>query len=159
MQRMAAPVLLCFDGSENAGHAIAEAGRLLGPQPAVVLTIWEPVSCWEPYDPGAILSAAIAKLGSDALGLDEIAKDLAREKMKQGIELARTAGFDAEGRLGEGKTWKAICEAAGELDARAIVLGARGLSRLQSALLGSVSAAVLVHASRPVLVIPPEDDE
>jgi nucleotide-binding universal stress UspA family protein len=154
---MAEPVLLCFDGSDGAAHAIAQASRLLGARPAVVLTVWEPVSCWEPYDPGAILSAAVAKLGSDALGLDEIAADLAREKMEHGVELARSAGFDAEGRLAEGKTWKAICETARELDASAIVLGARGLSRIESALLGSVSTSVIVHARRPVLVIPADD--
>ena len=38
-----------------------------------------------------------------------------------------------------------ICDVANELDAELIVLGARGLSRVQSAL-GSVSAAVVQHA-------------
>jgi len=36
----------------------------------------------------------------------------------------------------------------------AIVLGARGLSRVESILLGSVSSAVVTHAKRPVLVVP-----
>jgi hypothetical protein len=40
-----------------------------------------------------------------------------------------------------------------ELTAAAIVLGARGFSRVQSVLLGSVSATVSVHASRLVLII------
>ena len=53
-----------------------------------------------------------------------------------------------------GKTWRAICDVAGEIDAVTIVLGARGLSRVGSLLLGSVSSAVLVHAKRPVLVVP-----
>lgn len=110
---------------------------------------------WEPYDPGALLGAGIAKLGSKALGLDEIASDLAREKMQRGVALARTSGFDARGQIAQGKPWQAICQAAEELDASTIVLGARGLSRIQSALLGGVSAAVLVHANRPVLVVPP----
>jgi universal stress protein family protein len=35
------PVVLCFDGSEDARRAIEEAGRLLAPRPAVVLTVWE----------------------------------------------------------------------------------------------------------------------
>jgi hypothetical protein len=51
------PVLLCFDGSNDAATAIAKAGELLGPRTAVVLTVWEPVALWQPYDPATILTA------------------------------------------------------------------------------------------------------
>ena len=151
------PVLLCFDGSDDAAAAIAQAGELLGPRTAVVLTVWEPVAVWEPYDPATILTAPVSKLASKALGLDEIGNELARDKADRGVALARDAGFEAHGRVEEGKSWRAICEVAEELDAGAIVVGARGLSRIQSVLLGSVSAAVVVHAHRPVLVIPVHD--
>lgn len=152
------PVLLCFDGSDGATTAIAAAGELLAPRDAVVVTVCEPVAVWEPYDPGALLSAGVATLGADALGLDEIANQLAQDKLERGVELAQRAGFHARGQIERGKTWHAICEAAAELDASTIVLGARGLSRVESMLLGSVSAAVLVHARRPVLVIPHQDE-
>jgi nucleotide-binding universal stress UspA family protein len=148
------PVLLCFDGSDDAAAAIAQAAELLAPRPAVVLTVWEPVATWEPYDPATILSAPVSKLLSGELGIDQIAADLAEEKVKQGVTLASNAGFSAQGRVAHGKTWRTICDVAGELDAAAIVLGARGLSRVGSALLGSVSFAVTVHAKRPVLVVP-----
>jgi nucleotide-binding universal stress UspA family protein len=69
--------------------------------------------------------------------------------------LASAAGFAAEGRTARGKSWRAICDVAEELDAATIVVGARGLSRLESVLLGSVSSAVAVHAKRPVLIVPP----
>ncbi len=84
------------------------------------------------YDPATILTAPVSKLVSKELGLDEIASQVARETSDQGVALARMAKLDAE----------------------PIVVGARGLSRVQSALLGSVSSAVVVHAHRPVLVIP-----
>jgi nucleotide-binding universal stress UspA family protein len=148
------PVLLCFDGSDDAGTAIEQAGLLLGPTDAIVLTVCEQVEAWEPSDPSP-LSAGIVKLAHRPLGLDEIATDAATETLSRGVELARAAGFRAEGRLGHGKAWQAICDAADELDAPVIVLGARGLSRVRSALLGSVSAAVAAHAHRPLLVIPP----
>lgn len=147
------PVLLCFDGSENASLAIGEAAALLVEHAAVVVTVWEPAAVWEPYDPVGIVSSGVAKLGSAALGLDEIASEIAAEKLERGVTLAREAGFEAEGRIAHGKTWRAICELADEVDAAAIVLGARGLSRVRSALLGSVSSAVLVHTHRPVLVV------
>jgi nucleotide-binding universal stress UspA family protein len=150
----AGPVLICYDGSEDAAAAIATAGRILGPRRAVVLTVWEPVAVWQPYDPATGLTAPLSKLASRALGLDEIARDLAEERVVTGGELARQAGFEAEGRTTGGKPWRAICDVANDIDAEPIVIGARGLSRVQSALLGSVSAAVVQHARRPVLVVP-----
>ncbi len=62
------PVLLCFDGSNDAATAIAKAGELLGPRTAVVLTVWEPVALWELYDPATILTAPLSKLASKELG-------------------------------------------------------------------------------------------
>ena len=147
-------MLLCFDGSDDAATAIAQAAELLAPRRAVVLTVWEPVATWEPYDPATILTAPVSKLVSGELGIDEITAELAEEKVKQGLAVASSAGFAAQGRVAHGKTWRTICDVAGEIDAVTIVLGARGLSRVESLLLGSVSSAVLVHAKRPVLVVP-----
>jgi nucleotide-binding universal stress UspA family protein len=147
-------LLLCFDGSDDAAAAIAKAGEMLAPCSAVVLTVWEPVGSWAPYDPGTMITAPLSRLTSNALHLDEIIRDVAREQVEQGAELATKAGFQAEGRLEQGKPWHEICRVASELDAEAIVVGARGLGRVESALLGSVSLAVVHHARRPVLVVP-----
>lgn len=147
------PVLLCFDGSEDAAVAISRAGEILGPRQAVVLTVLEPARSWEPTDPATILDAPVGRLLSKALELDEIAAEVVEEELGRGVELARAAGFDAQGRTAQGKPWKAICEVATELDAAVIVLGARGLSRVKSVLLGSVSTAVSVHSPRPVLIV------
>jgi nucleotide-binding universal stress UspA family protein len=148
------PALLCFDGSADAEAAIARSGVLLEPRSALVVTVWEPVKTWAPYDPATIISAPLSRLTSDELGMDKIAADVARETVERGVKLAGGAGFDAQGRVAKGKTWRAICDIGDELDAVLIVLGARGLSRVQSALLGSVSATVSVHAGRPVLIVP-----
>src|SRR5918994_1464992 len=36
------PLLLCYDGSEDAKHAIEHAGRVLGGRDALVVTVWQP---------------------------------------------------------------------------------------------------------------------
>jgi hypothetical protein len=36
------PLLICYDGSEDAKYAIRSAGRLLGERHPLVLTVWEP---------------------------------------------------------------------------------------------------------------------
>lgn len=155
--RASHPVLLCFDGSDDAAKAIAEAGALLRSGSAVALTVWEPCATWEPYDPATILTAPVSKLASGVLELDEIAQAAAAQTVAEGVSLAVAAGFTAQGRTVDGKPWRAICDVAEEIDASTIVLGARGLSRVESVLLGSVSSAVAVHAKRPVLIVPHGD--
>ena len=44
--------------------------------------------------------------------LDEAVRDIARGRMEHGIELATQAGFQAEGRLEEGKPGRMICRVA-----------------------------------------------
>lgn len=148
------PALICFDGSDDAVVAIAAAGEMLAPRAAVVLAVSEPVASWAPYDPATILGAPLSRLASKALDLDDITREVAREQLARGSELATSAGFRAEGRLEVGKPWRIICDIADELGAEPIVVGARGLGRVESALLGSVSTAVVFHTKRPVLVVP-----
>ena len=145
--------MLCFDGSAGAEAAIATAGRLFAPGLAVVVTVREPLDLWAPYDPITLLDTSVARLGAKALGLEEVADELAQDQLTRGIELSRAAGFTAEGRIARGKPWRAICDFADEFDAAVIVVGSHGQSRIRSALLGSVSTAVSVHARRPVLIV------
>jgi nucleotide-binding universal stress UspA family protein len=147
-------VLLCYDGSDDAAAAIAQAAGLLKSRDALVLTVWEPVSSWEPFDPGSILGAGVSKLAAEATGVDEIVRQVAEDKLGRGIELAAQAGFaHPKGRLRCGRPWRVICDVADDVDAGSIVLGARGQSRLESVLVGSVCSAVIAHTARPVLVI------
>jgi hypothetical protein len=36
------PLLICYDGSEDAKHAIESAGGLMADRPALVVTVWQP---------------------------------------------------------------------------------------------------------------------
>ena len=85
-----------------------------------------------------------------------MALERANRTVEYGVELARDAGFTVEGRLERSMSavWRAILDIADETDAQLIVAGARGLSALQSMLLGSVTTPLVHHSTRPVLVVP-----
>lgn len=70
-------VLLCFDGSDDVSVAIAKAGESLSARAAMVLTVWEPVASWAPYDPATILTAPLSRLAANEMGFDEIVRELA----------------------------------------------------------------------------------
>jgi nucleotide-binding universal stress UspA family protein len=157
-----APILIAYDGSEAARAAIREAGALFAPTSALVLTVWEPSlaqlmlvpdatgmgSTMMPYDP------AVAR--EEERASEEHAQEIAND----GVRLAQEAGLTAQAILAEDAVAPAdaIVAAADTHDARAIVIGSRGLRGLKSKLFGSTSAHVLHHAQRPVVVVRhPED--
>jgi nucleotide-binding universal stress UspA family protein len=138
----------------GAKRAIAIVGELLDPQPAL-LHFWE---SWVAETPAlAALSRTVEGMASE---LDEIADEQSSKLTDDGVELAEQAGFDATG-LSEravGPGWMAVRDAANSHNCAAIVLGSRGLTGV-SAALGSVSNGVVHNSRRPVLVVPPEEDE
>ena len=147
------PVVIGYDGSEPARHAVEEAGRLLSGRPALVVSAWTSA-----YDvaPTAALGAP-AGIGGDAADqLDEEIERGARARSEEGAEVARAAGLDPEARAErtEGNVWTTLLRVAGDIDAAAVAVGSRGRSALASALLGSVSRGVVTHATGPVLVVP-----
>jgi len=148
------PLLLCYDGSEDAKHAIREAAHLFGPRPALVLSVWQDVAAMP----------AFAWAGAAALpDLDEVfaaARDGAGRMAEDGAGIARAAGFEVTPVVAEatGPVWSAIVQAAEEHDAGVVVLGSRGLTGLKSVLLGSVSSGVVHHAGRPAFVVPHGSD-
>lgn len=145
----ASPVILCYDGSDDAAVAIQRAAALFGPRPAVVLVAWPRAQVQLAYSwPGMVLA-------QDLDALDAAAAKGAAELAEQGAALARGAGLDAEpfAMRASGPIWQAILDTAEDRDAAAIVLGSRGLSGIKSLVLGSVSGAVVHHATRPTLVV------
>jgi len=149
---MPGPVLFCYDGSEGSRAAMAAAAELIAAQaPVVVLTIWQPV---------AVLLAQGGGFGggylSDEGKVDGEQAQLAADAAAEGVERARSHGYDASSRVEEATegAGRRIIEVADELDARLIVCGRRGRGAVASALLGSVSHVVLGHSGRPVLIAP-----
>lgn len=129
------PMLIAYDGSENAQHAITQMRQLVDRErPTIVLHAWTPVG---------------------ATDEETIAEGVALE----GAQLAREAGFDAKAETirAVAPTWETIVNAADELGASLIVLGSRGLRSVRTLILGSVAHQVVHHAHHPVLVIPSDE--
>jgi nucleotide-binding universal stress UspA family protein len=134
------PALLCFDGSEDACRAIGDAGGLLAPRPAVVLTVWETARRLTPLDP---MGDAVGRVSGIYADLDAAGLQAARDVVQRGAQLAQEAGFQPRTRVECGSVWQTIVAIGAEEDAAVIVIGARGLSRV-AAVLGSVPPALRI---------------
>jgi len=144
------PLLLCFDGSEDARRAVERAGALFVGRRALVVTVWQPIA-----DLNSFAWTGPTASSVDLVELNRAAAADAGRVADDGVRVAREAGLTAEPLAVEatGAVWKTIIEIADRHDAAAIVMGSRGLTSWGSMLLGSVSSPVVRHADRPTLVI------
>ena len=142
------PILICYDGSEEARRAIDEGARILGPRRAVVTDVAPLVTEAE--------SLALLAPSAPAREFEEINQQGADERAEEGAEHARTAGFTAtaQGVLAV-PTWEGVLDVADDIDAEVILLGSRGLAGARALLEQSVSHEVAVHSGRPLLIVPP----
>jgi nucleotide-binding universal stress UspA family protein len=144
------PILICYDGSQTAEHAFHAAAGLLAGRTAIVADIGPVLTGVEAY-------AAVTP-GINVALLEQENLDDAMERAERGAELARQAGFDAEGRAELlAPTWQGIVDLADEIEAAVIVIASRGLKGVRERLVGSVSHEVAEHARRPVLIVPPSE--
>jgi nucleotide-binding universal stress UspA family protein len=144
------PLLLCYEGSEDAKHAIEHAGSVLGGRDALVVTVWQPTPAL-----GGYASAGATDSTFDFVTVDRAAADLAERVARDGVRIAQQAGLHAKPVAVEatGPVWKTIVEIADCHDAAIIAMGSRGLTGLRPMLLGSVASAIVHHADRPTLII------
>lgn len=137
-------ILIGYDGSEAARHAISYAGRLFAGRQALVFSAWEG---WPPV---------VRHDGDENLPVDARTRQRIEAQAAEGTEVARAAGLKAEGctSYASRPIWEQLVDAADEADATLLVLGSRGLRGLRSLMLGSVSHQIAHHAHVPVLVVP-----
>ena len=82
-------IVVAYDGSEEARHAIGAAARLLGPRRVDVVHVWAPVAS------AAARSAIYADAGNGVL--DDLTREarIAEDTAHEGARIARDVGFDA----------------------------------------------------------------
>jgi nucleotide-binding universal stress UspA family protein len=150
------PVLIAYDGSDTARRAVREAGVLFGSRQALVVTVWEPGLAYETEIP--MESLEMPTVPVDIEGARELEEELHQRAVrtaKAGAELAQSVGLKATGLAVADEVHVAdtIVELAAKRGVAAIVVGSRGLKGLRARLEGSVSNAVLRHATCPVVVV------
>lgn len=151
-------ILIAYDGSDDAQAAVGYAARHVKAEPAVVMTVWEPLLAQVNWASLAAVTAVTAWQEDGGYEEQKEAERLARH----GADLARDNGLTevtTRAERGAGPVWAAIVDTADELNASLIVTGSRGLGGARSMILGSVSTRVLHHARRPTLVVPPPKEE
>jgi nucleotide-binding universal stress UspA family protein len=136
--------LVAFDGSTGAERALAFTIRILGGQPAefVLVNVLRGGSTWKRNN----------RPRHDSLGMPEEAAIQVRNFLYNAKMQLKAAGHESrsiqsEIITGADSRSKAIVDMAAEKKADTIVLGRRGISRVQEFALGRVSTKVL-HLGR-----------
>lgn len=145
-------VLICYDGSEHAKHAIEGAGKLFPGASATVLYVTESLAhMLQRYPSPDSFVGDIPFESVDATNA-QVGSSVADE----GAALATKAGMNAEARCvtSDDSAWNAALVVADEIDADVIVAGDRGRSGVRELVRGGFSRHLLQHSNRPVLALP-----
>jgi nucleotide-binding universal stress UspA family protein len=150
---MTRPLVIGYDGSPEARHAVDFAARTLRCDSALVVNVIHDQAV-------GLMPASMAGTpppmpsGEHEAELERAGRAVAAE----GADRARAAGLDATSVTrrggGAGDVARVLLDVADECDGALIVVGHRHASRLESALLGSVSVSAVREERRPVLVVP-----
>lgn len=143
-------IMIAVDGSNESLQAVREALTLIGRglrAEIALVNVQEPASWVQlaTHDSDAIATAAV-EAGEHLMGQAAALLD------------AAGVGYSMEVMLGEPGT--ALVDMAEQLNADMVMLGARGMGAIKSALVGSVSKDVIHRCLCPVLVVrvPPEPE-
>lgn len=151
------PLIIGFDGTPAAERAVRESARLLGPRPALVVTVWEAGRAFEMVTSpllGLDMPAAALDVRT-ATDIDKAMYEAAQRIAQHGAALANEAGFQGEALVVADELTVAdtLLRVARERGSSAIVVGAHGHGALTELLLGSTTRGVLKHADCPVIVV------
>jgi len=137
-------ILVAVDGSAQALDAIRHALRLRqeGLNASFVLaTVQEPTYLYEMV------------IAPDADVLERVSGAVGSRALAGAEALLDAAGIAYEREIGSGEPAPALVEMAERHGCDTIIMGARGLGALRSALLGSVSQGVLDASRLPVTIV------
>lgn len=135
-------ILVAIDGSESSRHALKESFRF-----AVDEKCWiTVVSVVPPYE-GELELIGIRSL-------DAVLRQPCEKALADAAALAKAAGALIKTVCEEGEPYERIVDLADAESCDLVVMGRKGVSRLERPLVGSVTARVIGHSRMDVLVVP-----
>ena len=142
-------ILLPVDGSELSLEAVRFAIRMVLAglrADAVLANVQEPANLYE------MMTAP------DPLVLERVSQAAGADTLKPAAALLTAAQIRFESEVASGDPAHAIIDIAERYGCDMIIMGARGVGAMRSALLGSVSQEVLHAAQVPVVIVKPDQD-
>jgi nucleotide-binding universal stress UspA family protein len=145
-------VLICYDGSEHAKHAIEGAGKLFPGASATVLYVTESLAHMLQRYPSP--DSFVGDIPFETVDANNA--DVGSSIADEGAVLATKAGMKAQAHCvtSDSSAWNAALIAADEIDADVIVAGDRGRSGMRELVRGGFSRHLLQHSNRPILALP-----
>lgn len=152
-------ILIADDNSDASRRAVRFAAEHLALEGNRVVLLNVAVPPTAPLASGGLVAPDVMVVSpvDDPEATEEV-----RGEAHKGLEETRDAAglpSDTELLVVWGDPATEIVIAANDLDADMVVLGSRGRGFFGRMLLGSVSGHVVHHAHRPVLIVPPEDED
>ncbi|MBI4690875.1 MAG: universal stress protein [Nitrospirae bacterium] len=135
-------ILVAFDGSESSKNALLQAFKLANDEECWITV----VSVIPPYTGDLDLVA----VGNIMRSLRKPCEDALAEAEK----IAKAERVLIKTVCEEGEIYERIVDLSDAENCDVIVMGQRGLGRLERAFVGSVTARVIGHSQRDVLVVP-----
>lgn len=138
------PIVVGVDGSAPSSNAVRWAARAAALRGAPLVLLTTQLGAYSSGDFG---------LPADFVAAEEIAN---KNRLSRAAELAATAAqgigsLEVQTALQDGPAIVALLDRS--RSARMVVVGSRGLGEFTGGLVGSVSSAVVTHASCPVVVL------
>lgn len=144
-------ILVALDGSDDRVKVGEAVVALTEGRPDVQVTLFH-VNPPIPLEVRQEVARLDERIGLD-INLDQLADRQAAAVLKPIKERLEQANVPAEIEIAVGDPGEEICRHASQGNYDLIVMGRRGLSRLQEAFLGSVTEYVLRNSKRPVLIV------
>jgi nucleotide-binding universal stress UspA family protein len=150
-------ILVPLDGSEHSTRALGKAVEMAKKFGSKITLIHAYSVSVQPImipEPTAMSMPGIPVLtAGEVTRVTDAARKAGNNILQDGEAKVKAEGVEVEKLLLEGHAVQEIVRVAKEGNFDLIVMGARGLSKIKVILLGSVSDAVIHHATCPVLIV------